>query len=179
MKNSRETLDKRNKKIKEIKNNTDLSTVPKYKDKICIDCKIFKPCRFNSSFFAGSREPEYKSRCDVCQRKYQNALVKKNRKRISSQVKTRKTNKKKECVKLLGGKCEMCGYSKCIAALTFHHLDPNTKNDDISRMLSSKSWKTTLQELKQCILLCFNCHMEEEYYLRNGANNDSEDDEND
>ena len=179
MKNSRETLDKRNKKRKEIKNNKDLSTVPKYKDKICIDCKILKPCRFDSSFFAGSGEPEYRSKCDVCLRKYQNALGAKNRKKLSSNAKITKANKKKECVRLLGGKCERCGYDKCMGGLTFHHLNPDTKNDDISRLITSKAWKTVLEELKQCILLCFNCHMEEEYYLRNGINDNSEDDEND
>ena len=33
----------------------------------------------------------------------------------------------KQAVKLLGGKCCICGYDKCIDALVFHHRDPSIK----------------------------------------------------
>ena len=32
---------------------------------------------------------------------------------------------KKMLVQYKGGKCERCGYNKCIRALEFHHLDPS------------------------------------------------------
>jgi len=35
--------------------------------------------------------------------------------------------RKKKLVKLLGGKCEICGYTKCLSALVFHHKNPKTK----------------------------------------------------
>ena len=36
-------------------------------------------------------------------------------------------------VSSLGGKCEICGYSKCIEALDFHHVFPEDKSFNISR----------------------------------------------
>lgn len=69
--------------------------------------------------------------------------------------------RKKAKVKLVeykGGKCEKCGYNKCIDALEFHHLDPNEKDFSIA----GKSW--SLERLKReadkCILVCSNCHKE-------------------
>jgi hypothetical protein len=44
----------------------------------------------------------------------------------ASVIKRRKQNKLL-LVEYKGGKCECCGYDKCIAALEFHHLDPTTK----------------------------------------------------
>jgi hypothetical protein len=35
-------------------------------------------------------------------------------------------------VEYKGQKCEICGYDKCIQALTFHHKDPNEKDFNIS-----------------------------------------------
>ena len=32
---------------------------------------------------------------------------------------------KKMLVQYKGGKCERCGYNRCIRALEFHHLDPS------------------------------------------------------
>lgn len=37
-------------------------------------------------------------------------------------------NMKLQAVKLLGGKCSICGYSKCIDALEFHHKNPKEKD---------------------------------------------------
>lgn len=62
-------------------------------------------------------------------------------------------------IKHLGGKCQTCGYKKCIAALTFHHIDPNLKNFSISQKLS-KSLPALIEEANKCILLCNNCHAE-------------------
>ena len=38
-----------------------------------------------------------------------------------------RNNMKKQAVKLLGGKCCICGYDKCIDALEFHHKDSSIK----------------------------------------------------
>jgi hypothetical protein len=32
-----------------------------------------------------------------------------------------------------GGRCETCGYSRCIAALEFHHRDPAAKEFGLAR----------------------------------------------
>ena len=35
---------------------------------------------------------------------------------------------KLKAVEYLGGKCALCGYSKCLASLDFHHINPLTKD---------------------------------------------------
>lgn len=57
-----------------------------------------------------------------------------------------------------GGKCERCGYDKCLKALEFHHLDPSKKDFTISN--DHFKLKEAVEESKKCILLCANCHRE-------------------
>ena len=68
---------------------------------------------------------------------------------------------KLKLIEYKGGKCEICGYNKCIAALEFHHLDPNEKDFTISG--SSKSFEHLKEEVDKCILVCANCHRELHY----------------
>ena len=64
-------------------------------------------------------------------------------------------------VNSFGGKCQICGYNKCLAALSFHHRDPTLKKFNISKMyhLSTVSYDLAV-ELSNCILVCANCHFE-------------------
>lgn len=65
------------------------------------------------------------------------------------------------CVDYKGGKCQLCGYSKCHRSLHFHHIDPSMKDFDISRFTDVPfSWHRLRQELDKCILVCANCHGE-------------------
>lgn len=75
-------------------------------------------------------------------------------------VKPRDTSKryKKLLVDYKGGKCQICGYDKCIQALDFHHIDPNIKSFSISG--GTKSLDKLKQEVDKCILVCANCHRE-------------------
>lgn len=59
-----------------------------------------------------------------------------------------------------GGKCKLCGYSKCLRSLAFHHLDPSTKEYDIARLIRTHGKKTLYAEIKKCVLICANCHGE-------------------
>ena len=65
---------------------------------------------------------------------------------------------KNKLVEYKGGKCEKCGYNKCIDALEFHHKDPNQKDFSIG----GKSWsfEKLKNEVDKCILVCANCHRE-------------------
>jgi len=63
---------------------------------------------------------------------------------------------RKEKVALLGGKCQICGYDKCIAALQVHHLNPKEKEN-------SYEWKRKNFDMSKVILLCANCHAESHY----------------
>jgi len=67
--------------------------------------------------------------------------------------------RKRKAVELLGGKCQECGYNKNFAALDFHHLDP-TKKEHNWKTLRQCKWEVIVKELKKCVLLCKNCHME-------------------
>jgi hypothetical protein len=67
---------------------------------------------------------------------------------------------KKKAVDYKGGKCESCGYDKCLAALTFHHLDPNKKDFGISDKAHKVGWDRMKKELDKCVMLCANCHHE-------------------
>lgn len=70
--------------------------------------------------------------------------------------------KKQELIDLLGGKCSICGYNKCMAALEFHHIDPTKKDFTITTSINLNSSKV-LEEVKKCNLLCANCHREVHY----------------
>jgi hypothetical protein len=67
---------------------------------------------------------------------------------------------KKEAIKRRGGRCEKCGYDKCIAALQFHHRDPSTKSFGLSCSGVTHSWQDFWAEAVKCDLLCANCHAE-------------------
>jgi hypothetical protein len=61
----------------------------------------------------------------------------------------------------MGGACVCCGYDKCLAALDFHHIDPKAKDfsiSDIGRKI--RSWEVIIDELRKCVVLCKNCHLE-------------------
>jgi 5-methylcytosine-specific restriction endonuclease McrA len=61
-----------------------------------------------------------------------------------------------------GGACLICGYDRCVGALHFHHLDPETKEFGISRRGFTRSIQKMREEAAKCILLCSNCHAEVE-----------------
>ena len=60
-----------------------------------------------------------------------------------------------------GNCCSKCGYDKCIAALEFHHPDPNVKEGKI--IGSTASLEKQRAEAAKCVLLCANCHREAHY----------------
>lgn len=69
-------------------------------------------------------------------------------------------------VEYKGGKCNSCNYNKCIAALEFHHIDPEQKDFGIGNKGFTKSWDKIKTELDKCILVCANCHREIHESLR-------------
>jgi len=60
-----------------------------------------------------------------------------------------------------GGCCRLCGYSRCPAALEFHHLDPSTKEFSLAQR-GARSIERLRVESRKCVLLCSNCHAEVE-----------------
>lgn len=107
----------------------------------CVDCGEVDPKQFYQ---------RRKIRCKLC---FNKDLLKKW-----------KRNKEK-AVELKGGKCVKCSYNKSMSALQFHHVDPNTKEDNWGK-LRTLSWKNITAMLDGTILLCSNCHCEEHERLR-------------
>lgn len=67
----------------------------------------------------------------------------------------------------MGGKCSECSYDKCSDALELHHLNPTDKTFSFGGIRAyPRSWKTIVEELKKCILVCSNCHREIEAGIR-------------
>ena len=79
----------------------------------------------------------------------------------------RKRAIKMEYVEYKGGECCICGYSKCLAALEFHHLDPGEKDFAIADLKNVKLSEKILKELDKCICVCANCHRELHYFNQN------------
>lgn len=66
---------------------------------------------------------------------------------------------KLQAIKLLGNRCCLCGYNRCIDALEFHHKNPHQKEFKLGSG-NTMSWKDYKNEALKCILVCSNCHKE-------------------
>lgn len=82
-------------------------------------------------------------------------------------VDKRRKQLRHEIVLYKGGKCEICGYDKCEAALEFHHLNPEEKEFQLS-CGNTYSIEKLKKEADKCILVCANCHRE----IHDKINND-------
>jgi len=80
--------------------------------------------------------------------------------RTKRNIATWRKNMKRRAVDYKGGKCQGCGYDKCVEAFDFHHRDPEAKEFGISSMGHCRSWDKMKAELDKCDLLCSNCHRE-------------------
>lgn len=76
----------------------------------------------------------------------------------SCRTKVARHKGKQKAVDLLGNKCMRCGWKGNIVAFQFHHKDPSTKLFEIGNC-ANKAWKTIVEEVLKCELLCANCHI--------------------
>jgi len=161
------------------------------KSKICTKCKIEKPiscfgkhkkakdgyrwwckdCSKENTKEWAEKNPERKKAGD---RKYyeknkeeriQKATdyYRRNRKAVNAYHRKRVKQHKEKAIKYKGGKCQLCGYNKCVAALDFHHINPFEKEYECGHLMN-KAWKNIKEEIDKCVLLCSNCHREIHYY---------------
>jgi hypothetical protein len=104
--------------------------------------------------------------CQNCHREAHTNLFLDSKNKYSISRKLIVENNKKICLLYKNTlKCTQCNYSKCLAALEFHHIDTATKEFKISKDITSYSWSdvSSLQdrikiELDKCVVLCRNCH---------------------
>lgn len=66
-----------------------------------------------------------------------------------------------EAVIKLGGKCNECGSTE---DLEFDHIDPESKEFDVSKLITYSLYIT--EELAKCQLLCSDCHKEKSFAER-------------
>lgn len=70
---------------------------------------------------------------------------------------------KLKAIDYLGTNCTKCGQAFHHAAMHFHHVRPEEKDQKISAMLGKYSWDRILGELRKCALMCANCHQVHHY----------------
>lgn len=87
-----------------------------------------------------------------------NKHVKNNPNTSYSQFK-RADERKRLLIQEMGGGCSICGYKNNYSALNFHHIGEKIFGVD-SRMIGNSSMAKIREELKKCIVVCSNCHME-------------------
>jgi transposase len=78
-------------------------------------------------------------------------------------VSRRRRKVKAQLVAEFGGRCSLCGYDRSLAALEFHHVNPETKQFGIAQQGFGRSLSTLREEAAKCVLLCSNCHAEVEH----------------
>ena len=66
---------------------------------------------------------------------------------------------KKDLMYIHGNECCLCGYNKSLRALSFHHINENEKSFALSDG-NTRSFESSVEESKKCILVCANCHAE-------------------
>ena len=111
---------------------------------MCLGCKKEKD---DNEFFIRKRNNKPYGRCKTC---------------CSIDAKERLQKYKQECIEYLGGKCSICGYDKCAAALEMHH--PNKDKSVEYYAMKNWSFEKRKDELDKCILVCANCHREIHYF---------------
>jgi|TARA_B110000977_G_C10964285_1_gene449805 hypothetical protein len=61
-------------------------------------------------------------------------------------------------------KCRKCGLKNKPYLLEFHHLDPSIKYKNITDLqFNGYGMKTIKAEIRKCVIVCRNCHMEFHY----------------
>tara|TARA_R110000744_G_C19035280_1_gene526007 strand:- start:149 stop:544 length:396 start_codon:yes stop_codon:yes gene_type:complete len=83
------------------------------------------------------------------------AKAKKHKKGYEKRNKEFVQRYKKQC------KCVKCGLSNKPYLLEFHHLDPSTKYKNVTDLqFNAYSMKLIKEEIRKCVMICRNCHME-------------------
>jgi predicted HNH restriction endonuclease len=85
-----------------------------------------------------------------------------NKEYVKMRESERQRRLKEKAVAYLGGACVMCGFNAHLAALQFHHRDPETKRFSVSTKVLAATkkfpWEMICEELDKCDILCANCH---------------------
>jgi hypothetical protein len=114
---------------------------------------MIKMCEIcNNKFDAKNSTRIYCYQCSVDSTRHDNTTRKHQKTLLRRSMKI-------QAIKLLGDKCCLCGYNRCIDALEFHHENPNEKQFKLGSG-NTMSWQDYKKEALKCILVCSNCHKE-------------------
>ena len=134
------------------------------KTKICPKCKIEKS--LDAFPKNKARKDGVGSYCLECTKEYskQPERAKENKKYQKSYRRARRDNLREWLDSYKSElSCEECGENHP-ACLEFHHVDPDTKVDHISRMIRDRCNIDQLKaEIAKCKVLCANCHRKEHW----------------
>ena len=125
-----------------------ISTGGKNHECVSIDLRGPRKCATCPNILKNTGWERHSKTCRVCNKRKWRAIEKQQR---------------FDTVNSFGGKCSICGYDKCRAALHFHHLDKsekykwNVKGDKGSSLREIKAHPERFQ------LLCSNCHIEQHH----------------
>ena len=111
----------------------------------CAICEEYKPTTEFHRHFGKYLKPY----CKIC---------------TTNKARLERRNFKVKCIEYKGGKCQKCGYSRCPAALEFHHRNPDEKEfslRDIPGVI--RLTEKVKKELDKCDLYCSNCHKEKHF----------------
>lgn len=123
--------------------------------KICNTCKDNKP--LSEYHKNNTKKDGLSSMCKECRKKYIRIHYENNKQYyLDKNIEVRKEisewfKKLKQTLK-----CEKCGEDHP-ACLEFHHINPEEKELEISKLVKV-SKKKVIEEIKKCIVLCANCH---------------------
>ena len=81
------------------------------------------------------------------------------RRRRDNEIRARKRSERKQWLDRIKQRtpCMDCGGSFPPECMDFDHRDPSSKRMPVSKAVE-KSWKTLLEEIEKCDLVCANCH---------------------
>jgi len=108
---------------------------------LCIPCHRIKAIEANKRWMA----------------KHRDTIMQRRRDKYPEKKKEREA-RKQILLDMRGGRCSICGYDKCSAALDFHHIDPTQKEFRLSKNVLIND--TVIAEVNKCVILCANCHRE-------------------
>ena len=136
----------------------------------CTKCLKFKPTdEFdNSPHCAACRRPYFKAynKKRYASPEFREAELERGRRHYRDVLRGQRIERKKKLIRLIGGKCCKCSYSRSAAALDFHHIKAGSKGRTISHLLAvstAGAFRAAQKEARKCRLLCSNCHREETY----------------
>ena len=91
-------------------------------------------------------------------RQYQNTYYEKNKTAVLAATKASVKKYKDQWREYKATlSCVKCGENHP-ATFDFHHIDSDTKEASVNKLIKNRAFKRAMEEVKKCLVLCANCH---------------------